>query len=208
MFGVLVFGASITFGRGERPNVGWTGRLKEHVELQGHHHCLFNLAISGNSTTDLLQRFDTEAEARVVYKRPGDEFVILIAIGTNDTRGLGEPDKVQTPIDTFRTNVLTLVEKAKKLTSKVAVIGLTPVDEKRTVPFEKTYFFNARIKGYDEQLRAVAEGASIPFISLFDKLNNDGWKTQLFDGLHPSREGYEKMYAIILKQLQDSSLIK
>jgi len=30
MFGILVFGDSISFGRGESPCIGWSGRLKKY----------------------------------------------------------------------------------------------------------------------------------------------------------------------------------
>jgi lysophospholipase L1-like esterase len=36
MFGVLVFGDSIAWGRGELPNIGWVGRLKKEIEATDH----------------------------------------------------------------------------------------------------------------------------------------------------------------------------
>jgi hypothetical protein len=45
MKGILCFGDSITFGRGEMPSIGWVGRLKNYYEKQDFYNCVFNLGI-------------------------------------------------------------------------------------------------------------------------------------------------------------------
>ena len=108
MKAVIVCGDSVALGRGEAPNIGWAGRLKNDFEIKGTHHCLFNLSCPGDTSTDLLKRFETEAKARVKYKRPGDEFIIMIAIGLNDTKFVDPFKKPQTSLLKFKTNIAKL----------------------------------------------------------------------------------------------------
>ena len=89
MFGILVCGDSISLGRGESPNIGWVGRLKEYFEAKDQYNSCFNLSIPGDTSTDILIRFETEIKARVKYKRPGDKFVIMLAVGMNDSKSVG-----------------------------------------------------------------------------------------------------------------------
>ena len=62
---LTVFGDSITFGKGDTLEQGWCGRLKKYFENKGGNHRLYNLGISGETTKDVLERFDVEAKARV-----------------------------------------------------------------------------------------------------------------------------------------------
>ncbi|MGM5484950.1 MAG: SGNH/GDSL hydrolase family protein [Nanobdellota archaeon] len=70
MHAVLAFGDSITFGRGVVPSRGWTNSLKEYFESKDFYNVLYNLGIPGDSSTDLLKRFETEAKARIQYYFP------------------------------------------------------------------------------------------------------------------------------------------
>ena len=99
MKGILCFGDSITFGCGEVPNKGWCGRLKDYFEPKGsHHNGVYNLGVSGHTSTDLLNRFDVEANGRIRLDRPTDKFLILVAIGTNDSKwdGMQEDNQPRT----------------------------------------------------------------------------------------------------------------
>ena len=81
MYVLTVFGDSITFGKGDSLEGGWCGRLKKYFENMGGNHRLYNLGISGNTTEDLLERFDIEAKARIKFKREGDRHIIIFSIG-------------------------------------------------------------------------------------------------------------------------------
>jgi lysophospholipase L1-like esterase len=140
MEGILCFGGSITFGRGEIPNKSWCGRLKDYFEVKGSHNGVYNLGVPGHTSTDLLKRFDAEAEGRIRIKRPSDKYLILVAIGTNDCKFDGKPENnnPRTTDDQFRKNINELITKAKLHKAKLAFIGLSPVDKARTLPFEET----------------------------------------------------------------------
>jgi len=122
MKGILCFGDSITHGRGEMPGIGWVGRLKEYYESQDFYNCVFNLGIPGNTSEDMLERFDVEAKARVIYRRPDSEYIMTISVGTNDIGGEGSPEAVVVDKEQFRKNILSLISKAKEFTEKLVLL--------------------------------------------------------------------------------------
>ena len=207
MFGIITFGNSITWGRGEMPNVSWAGRLKQYFESQDLYNALFNLGIPGNTSRDLLKRFPTELSSRINYDREGDKFLILIAIGINDCKGVGSPDNTKVKIDEFKDNFEKLIQIAKKHTKHVVAIGLTPVDEKRTNPFENTYFTNKTVKKYDDVIKETSKNNKIRFIDILTKMSQEDYPKLLVDGLHPNSKGYDFMYGIIKDFLVKEKLI-
>ncbi len=211
MFGILVCGDSISLGKGEFPNLGWVGRLKEYFESKdliiNLFRSCFNLGIPGDTSTDLLTRFETEIKARIKYKRSGDKFVIMLAVGMNDSKSVGSSDKLNIKPEIFRNNIKKLIKIAKRYTKQVIVVGLTPVDENLTNPFEETYFTNGRIKEYNEILKESAKLDEVLFLNIFDEIILLDYKKLLFDGLHPNKEGYETIYEIVKTFLIKKSII-
>ena len=114
MKAILCFGDSITFGYGESPKKGWCGRLKDYFETKEYHNGIYNLGVPGHTSTDLLKRFDSEAQGRVRLHKPS-KYIILIAIGTNDCKFDGnlENNNPRTTNDQFRKNIEELIAKAK-----------------------------------------------------------------------------------------------
>ncbi|MFH1589335.1 MAG: GDSL-type esterase/lipase family protein [archaeon] len=201
MKGILVFGESTSFGRGDNENGGWSGRLKRYFESKDYYNVVYNLGVPGQSSTDLLERFDIEAKARTKKIWPNDEFTIIFAIGTNDSKGLDTPDNVKTPLDKFKKNILTLIDESKKFTDKIVFIGLIPVNEDITNPYENTYFFNERTKQYNEVIKNCCKDNNILFIDMFDDWFKSDYKTLLGDGVHPNSKGYEKIFLKVKETL-------
>jgi lysophospholipase L1-like esterase len=81
---ILCFGDSITFGEGD--GKGWTGRIKEWFEGTDSKRRVYNLGIPGETSTDLIKRFDSECKARVNPNEASDNYIIFIAIGANDLK--------------------------------------------------------------------------------------------------------------------------
>ena len=146
MKGILCFGDSITFGIGEKPAKGWMGRLKDYFEPKDRYNHVVNLGFPGHNAVDLLERIQNESNIRARIKRDTDEFIILIAIGMNDCRyeDLPEKKKVRFRDSEFKENISKLIELSKKFPAKIAFLGVSPVDEKLTSPFEGEYFFTNR----------------------------------------------------------------
>lgn len=209
MFGILAFGDSIVFGRGNNIDRGWAGRLRKYFEAKDYYNGLYNLGIPGNSTADLLERIETECKARIKIKMPEDKFVILIGIGINDSRLIGKLDNPQTKEDEFKDNILNLINISKKYTKHVVFIGLTPVDESRTKPYEGTYFLNERIEKFNEIIKKSCTKNKILFVDMLNEIKNKkiDFAQLLDDGLHPNARGYEEMHKIIKKSLIENKLI-
>lgn len=208
MFGILVLGDSITFGRGESPTFGWSGRLKEYFEAQEFHNCLYNLGLPGDTSTNLLKRFETEVKARVKYIRPEDNYLILIGIGINDSRGIDTPKNLETTPKKYEENVIKLIKIAKKYTKNVVLLELTPVDENITNPFENTYFTNNKIQEFNSILKNISQNENVLLLELFNKIYSTNYKKKLVDGIHPNSEGYQFIFKIIKKYLLEKNLIK
>jgi len=207
MFGILIFGDSIVFGRGEKPSLGWAGRLKEYFERQDPYNAVYNLGIPGDTTDNLLERFDTEIKARVHYFFPDDKFVIFFGIGTNDAKCIENPENYQTAKEKFRENMLSLIDKARKHTKHIIFVGLLPVDESMTNPFEDTYFTNKRQKEYNKIIKECCKQEQINFIDLIDDWLKKDYKRLLGDGLHPNSKGYEKIFDTVKGFLIKKELI-
>lgn len=207
MNGILCFGDSITFGYGEIPKRGWCHRLKEYFEPKGSHNGVYNLGVPGHTSTDLLKRFDSEAEGRIRLHKPSS-YLILISIGTNDCKfdGMPEDKKPRTTEKDFRKNIQELIKKAKKYKAKLAFIGLFPIDESKTLPFEETSFKNKQVKLFNDIIKEYCEKNNVLFLDLFDIISKENYPKLLTDGLHPNSKGYDLMFKQIKKFIESNKL--
>jgi acyl-CoA thioesterase I len=192
----LLFGASITFGETDFENGGWAGHLRKYLDTKENHCFFHNLAISGNTSKDILKRIEPEAKARLRNK-PKEDWTMFICVGTNDSRLENNEKKVSE--EEYKNNIIQILKIAKNLVGKVIVVGLSPVIEDKCNPFkEKIYFLNERIKIYDQIMKNCAKDEGVTYIEIFSKLENKDNLNELYDdGLHPNREGHLEIFNII-----------
>lgn len=207
MKGILCFGDSLTFDRGDGENGGWFAKLRKFYETKSFYHGVYNLGICGDTSTDLLKRFDVEADARVKFNRKSDEYLILIAIGLNDSRAIENTDYVKVSKEEFKENINLLADKAIAKKTKVAFIGLTPTDPKLEKGYEGTFFFNDRIKEYNQIIKETCNKKNIPFLDIIDDWMKEDYLDLLSDGIHPNAKGYEKLFLSIKDFLIENKLI-
>ncbi len=208
MQSILCFGDSITFGTGK--NSGWVGKLKKSIEKEGGHTAVFNLGICGEDSSRLLKRFDVEAEARTKLLWPSDKHVILIAIGMNDSKWRGMPEENNPTItqSEFKKNINRLIKKAININkTKVALIGITPVNENLTLPYEDTSFKNERVLEFNNIIKECAEDNGIAFLDMFELMSKENYNEYHDDGLHINLKGYDFMYKIINDFLDKNNLL-
>ena len=208
MHGILCFGDSITFGAGETPTVGWVGRLKEYFELKKDINGAYNLGVNGHNSNDLLKRFNAECDARLRFKFPGDKYLIIIAIGENDSRWQGMPGT--TPYveeKQFEENIQELINKSKTYKADIVFLGLFPVDESLTIPYEDKSFENSRLELYNNIIKKKCQENNILFLDMFEIMKAQNHKELTTDGLHPNSKGYDKMFEIIRDFLEEKELI-
>ena len=194
MFGILAFGDSITFGRGSRPSYSWAELFKKDFEKKDSENVFYNLGVPGDTSKTLLNRIEIESDVRIQKYRENSRFVILIMTGTNDTKVMNA--KIETKSKLFKSNYKKIIKKALKYTNDIIIIGLTPVDERKTQPFQDKFFSNETILEYNQILREIALENNLKFIDVFMLEPHD-----FADGLHPNKKGHKKLYHAIKNEL-------
>jgi lysophospholipase L1-like esterase len=185
---ICIFGASITWGAFDREAGGWADRLKTHFWQKGDTDTdVYNYGVSGDKVSDVLKRFDFEA----AIKPPN---IVLFSVGINDS--LHSVNFKGTPLEEFRKNYQQLIERAKKFTEKIIIVGLTNVDEE----IERKGYKNEEIKKYNKVMKEVAAEKNLKFIDLFGILTKEDLS---IDGLHPDANGHKKIFERVLEVLEN-----
>lgn len=197
MNGILIFGDSITAGRGVAKDKTWVGRLVRVFDKKDKDNfIIYNLGIPGESTAELLKRFKIECQSRTRRQCPDDSFIVIINIGLNDSKYInGNP---KTPICTFRKNINKLIDIARRYTQKIIFIELMPVVDKKT----PLLFSNKIIGIYNNFIREICNKKTILFLDTFKYLQRNRKKLFCEDGIHLNRIGHQKVFEIIMKYLE------
>ena len=175
-----VWGDSITYGESDSEALGWVGRFRTTYAVEDRVR-VYNRGICGDTTEDLLARFEVEATSIAPD-------VIIFAIGINDSKFPAGTDINKVPLENFRENIKQLLTKAHDFTDHVVVLGATRVQE--GWPTTGSRFENEEISKYNQVLKEEADAEEFPFVDMFDVLDMD---SDLYDGLHPNADGYAKM---------------
>jgi lysophospholipase L1-like esterase len=191
---ICVFGDSIAWGACDPVNGGWVEQLRHYIWLQDKSSHIYNLGISGNTTTDILGRIEVEAEWRAPK-------VIIFAVGINDAQFIRPTNSHRISDDDFRDNLHRLYTIAKKYTRKIVFVGLTAVDESKVSPIpwntDKTYE-NKNIQRLGRIIQEFCAENDLKFIPMNDLLDN----SDLYDGAHPNTQGHAKMFEIIKSEIK------
>lgn len=208
---VLCFGDSITQGLSDPELGGWANRFFIAEQARSvatdweRDITVFNLGISGDTSTDLLQRFGHELNARI-YE--GVQLVTIIAIGINDASINTDTNTNLVSFETFSQNMQKLVTQGQEQ-GAVCVIGLADFDESLMdpQPWEPQVSLYERDRDrYDAELERIANELRIPFISMRG-LFADNLQKYLVDGLHPNAEGHKRMFERIYSRLEQEQLL-
>ncbi len=144
----------------------------------------------------MLNRVEVEAKAR-------EANLIIFAIGVNDAQFIHSINSNRISENDFKDNIKKFFQIAKKFTSKIIFIGLTPVDQTKTKPIPwntDIAYTNRRIKKFDIIIKNFCTENNLKFIPVNDLLNND----DLIDGVHPNAKGHIKIFQrikVLLKKL-------
>lgn len=205
MKGILCFGDSMTFGRGETPRFGWCGRLKEWYEKKDDYNAVYNLGIPGDTYSGLLKRLKAELSARLFFTRAKDKYFVLIAMGTNDVRykGLPEENKPRFTDDEFKSYVKETILILKNYNCKFAFVGLPRVDERKTIPWEGWSYTNKRVKLFNDYIKNICESEGVYFLDMFDQITEE----MILDGVHPKSQGYDLMFNKIKEFIEENKII-
>lgn len=97
------------------------------------------------------------------------------------------------PIEKFKNNLQELINQAKEFTGQIIFVGLTKVDESKTMPtpWNTTKFYDEEnVKLYNAKIKVVCDKNNLQFIDVLGLLN----RSDLEDGLHPNPKGHEKIF--------------
>jgi lysophospholipase L1-like esterase len=199
---VLVFGDSIAYGAWDSRG-GWVDRLKAKAheftlkDQDNNKLQIINLGIGGDTSTKILRRMGQEIEAR---HSPAWPFVFVVAIGTNDSRQLPDGER-EVPEQSFRENIVGIVELARKNNGQVLFVGLPPLPKPR-VDFKNLRYSNEVINQYDKILEEIARAESIGYIPISMRFANDAGNYFNKDSLHPNDKGHELILGAVLPEIE------
>lgn len=188
---ICIFGDSIAWGAYDPEQGGWANRLRNYFEAQNKDINVYNLSISGDTTTDLLNRLEVELKSR-------EPNIIIFAIGINDAQSVRDVNSTPISIDEFKNNLKKLHSTAHKFADKIIFIGLTPVDELKMKSIFSSFYANQNIKYLDTEIKKFCEENNTKFISMDEVIGN----ADLDDGLHPNANGHKKMFDKIRPEIE------
>jgi len=170
---VVCLGDSITWGFPFGPEYSWVQMLNDTIAGK-----FINQGINGNTTSDMLRRFD-----RAVI--PNNPTHVIIMGGINDVF-------CQESYDRITLNLKTMAEKARNANIKVIMGTPTAVDD------PQIEILLGRIRSW---IKDYGRENSIDIIdfaaAFFDRSGNVRSELLLADGGHPTRQGYEAIFAQI-----------
>ena len=183
---ICIFGDSIAWGAYDPEQGGWATRLRNYLEKKNKDINVYNLSISGDTTSELFKRLEIELQSR-------DPNIVVFAIGINDAKSIHSANTAHILLDEFKNNLNKLHKIANKFADKIAFVGLTPVDESKTNPISWNMgisYENKNIKNFDDVINKFCEENGAEFIPV-DKIININ---DLDDGLHPNTDGHKKIF--------------
>ncbi len=212
---IIVFGDSVSWGSDDKEGGGWVDRLKIFI-LQflstktGRFEEVFNFGNPGILVPDVLDYLESCCEnwlgTAPKYKKVNG---IIIAIGTNDCV-TWKNKKTRTSPELFKSTMHKIIKLSKKYVNKIAVVGLTPVNELITtpVPWNREYCYkNSNIEKYDQIIKSVCEEENVYFVDVRSEWVKTDYKNLLSDGLHPNTEGHKKIFEQVRDFLVKNKLI-
>lgn len=211
---ILVFGDSIVYGVLDEKRGGWVQELRSFLDEKTLsnpelYYIVYNLGVAGNNTKKLLKRFEFETEQRLVEEE-NEETIIIFGIGVNDSQFVLSQNSQRVPLEEYIKNLEKLLNSAREFSQKILFVGLTPVDEKRTtpIPWNKDKFYkNEYVKKFNDSLRSFCQENKVYFIEIFEEMIKIDYSKLLYDGLHPSSEGHEKIFEIVKNYLIKNKII-
>lgn len=187
-------GSSVSYGTGATSNKGYAYQYNQLLNQRntagiGLNWSISNISIGGNTTTDLLNRWDAD------LLNDGSQYVIYaLSLGNEGIFGGG-----QTVFDQFKTNMLMLINKAKSA-GKVPIIAnnYSRAD------------YTAIEYGFIKQMNLLIHQWDVASINLLGAIDDGTGKWPVSpinhqaDALHPNDAGHTEMFYTIVPSLFDA----
>ena len=179
---ICFLGDSFTAGAGDDTALGFPGRLCSDLRTNhGLDVTCYNLGIRRDTSTDILNRWEREVNARL---KRNEHFNgrLVFSFGTNDNVFENGERRVSTA--TTMANAKSILTKAKGIWP-TAMLG---------PPWTSVEDIDERNEALSRKLETLCEEIAVPYLSLYQKLAGNGvWakEAEAGDGIHPNAGGYE-----------------
>ncbi|MBD3362278.1 hypothetical protein GF362_01005 [Candidatus Dojkabacteria bacterium] len=196
---ICIFGDSIAKGHNDYKNGGWATLLGNRLERECNDLSTYNLSISGDTSQNILNRFEIEAKLR-------NPVGILFAYGINDAAINIKSGKTQINLKKFEENTQKLINICRKYSYKAMFLGPTSINQQLLNPvpwIPDTKYGLEKIEKYHTRLKTICKNREEYFIPLIKLLSN----SDLDDGVHPNSQGHKKIFKNIYSFLKDNDLI-
>jgi lysophospholipase L1-like esterase len=178
---ICFIGDSFTAGAGDDTSLGFPGRLCSDLRTnKGLDITGYNLGIRRDTSTDILERWEREVNARL--KR--DEHFngrLLFSFGTNDNVFENGQRRVST--STTLANAKSILVRGKEMWP-TAMLG---------PPWTSVEDIDERNEVLSQKLETLCGEIDVPFLSLYRRMEGNGvWarEAEAGDGIHPNAGGY------------------
>ncbi|MBT5873172.1 MAG: lipase [Candidatus Latescibacteria bacterium] len=178
-------GDSFANGTGDSQFQGWPGRLCAQARLQGSPVTCYNLGIRADTSTDVLNRWEHEVDARRL--KPHDTRIVF-QFGANDC--WMEEGKTRVAHDTTVANSHAILAKASGLYPTLLIGPPPALDAQEDV----------RRQSMCDLLSDIAAQEGVPYLSVIDALRTGKtWQTEQEAGdlIHPSTGGYQALSVLV-----------
>lgn len=186
-FSLAVMGSSVPWGVGADPGKGYAQLFAQYLaENSVNTWSTVNISVPGNNTTDVLNRWDND------FLKSCSKYVYYgLSLGNEGIHEKGQP-----AFDSYRDNMLLLIEKSRAM-NKIPLMG-------NNYPRGD---FNATDYNYVKQLNLLIHEWDVPSVNLLGAIDNGSgsWVTAYeADNAHPNTIGHAEMYYAIVPSLMDA----
>ncbi len=173
---IVAFGDSLTAGYGVEPGKSYPDDLQRRLDGAGYQYHVVNMGVSGNTTTDGVERLQDVLAAKPV--------IVILEFGGNDgLRGL--------PVTTTRANQIQMVETLQKAGIQILLAGMTLPGN-----YGPDY-----IRSFEQVYLDLATQYKLPRIPfLLAPLIGHPEMIQS-DGIHPTAAGSDLVSALVMNNL-------
>ena len=184
---VLFFGDSHVAGVGDEAGLGWVGRIAAAGFDAGRPFIPYNLGVGGNTSVDVLTRWQIEAQPRL---RALMRSRVVFSFGVNDTTLEGGECRVEAS-DSLEA-LAKILSRADSLELQTLIVGPAPVDDEEQ---------NDRIAALSQGFATICAERSVPFVDIVGALRDSKvWRREVAgdDGAHPGGAGYGLLAELVL----------
>ena len=160
----IIFGDSISYGLYDEETLGWVNRVKLNLN---NNHYFFNLAIPGQSSKDILDKFEIELKNR--YNEQ-DSFKLIFAFGIKDALLLGKDNN---HINVFKENVLKIIKISKNYTEDINFIGLIKPNFNIDNTYYEPFFADFAFSFANEGMKAYYISETYKHIAVIKEINDE-----------------------------------